>query len=360
MRCLRFACWPAPSAAASAQRSPRDKIEVQAVRVGFPPGPTDGGRGQRSATRSSLYKAGAWTPVYIDLDQRRPVRPGPEKGRPGRRHRRNRPTATTRPTPTLSPFPAFDEQEGLAGQASVVAYTRTGSRYGDFTIRVVAGGKDLCQPFKLGQQAGGFTTANGLDPNQGLYLALGTRLPGLRGLGKRDQDPNQPAMSSTWPRSQVRRRPAGPRSTTCRPCGSDTTRPTWSSWPPATATSPTGLLNDRVRTAALAEWVRRGGRLIVCAGGNADVLTGPTELNAMLPVDIGKPYTAPALHSPGGKAAAQESARGSRTRKSPLSLTGLVPQDKPARGLPGAGGRAAGRGRLHARHRSRGRMAWAA
>ena len=96
-----------------------------------------------------------------------------------------------------------DELEGLAGQASVVAYTRTGSRYGDFTVRVVAGGKDLCQPFKLGQSAAGFQNATGLDPAQGLYLALGSRLAGLHRPDQQEPNPNRPRNAGNGERKSA-------------------------------------------------------------------------------------------------------------------------------------------------------------
>src|SRR5205085_432400 len=88
------------------------------------------------------------------------------------------------------PVPPFDEKEGLAGNADVVAYTRTGSRYGEIKVRVVAGGKDLCQAYETGRAVGGYQNAVALEPGQGLYLAIGSRLPGLRGLAK--ERTNQP------------------------------------------------------------------------------------------------------------------------------------------------------------------------
>jgi hypothetical protein len=314
--------------AASAQRSPRDKVEIRSVRVGFPPGPSDAPEDGAPATRDSLYKAGAWTPVYISIINVGKYDPDPRK---------DGPAVVIVETPDCDdstngyavPLPAFDEQEGLAGQSSVIAYTRTGSRYSEFTIRVVAGGKNLCQPFPFGKQTAGYLTANGLEPNQGLYLALGTRLPGLSGLGKVDKDPNLPAnVANSERKAYVALLP-----------GVNEMPALWFGYDCADVvilatsdrTFANGLINDRARTAALAEWVRRGGRLIVCAGANADVLAGSAELNAVLPVDIGKQYLTPTVRFPWKLEEGDPIALSDPAGKPTIALTGLVPRDKPAR-----------------------------
>jgi hypothetical protein len=312
-------------AAASAQRSPREKVDVQSVRIGFPPGPTDAAEDGAPAARDSLYKSGAWTPVYVTLVNIGRYDPDPKKDGPAVVIVETTDCDDTTNSYTV-PVPAFDEEEGLAGQAKVVAYTRSGSRYGEFSIRVVAGGKDLCEPRKPGVT--GFPNAEGLEPNQGLYLALGTRLPGLSGLGKVDRDPNQPANVVNGERKAAVALLAGVSEMPAM----------WFGYNSADmvilATSDrnfgNALLNDRVRTAALAEWVRRGGRLIVCAGSNADVLKGSAELNAMLPVEIGEQYLTTTVRFPwsveGGDPIALVDAAGK------LSLTRLIARDKPARG----------------------------
>ena len=314
-------------AVASAQNSSRDKVQVQYVRVGFPPGSTDATEDNAPATHDSLYKSGAWTPVYVTLVNIGRYDPDPKK---------DGPAVLIVETPDCDdinnaytvPVPAFDEQEGLAGQAKVVAYSRSGSRYGEFTIRVVAGGKNLCEPFRLGMAAAGYQSASGLDPNQGLYLGLGTRLPGLSGIGVIDKDPNQATNVVNGERKAA----------VALLAGVGEMPALWFGYNSADvvilATSDrtfgNALLNDRVRTAALAEWVRRGGRLIVCAGTNADMLKGSAELNAMLPVDIGEQYLTKSVRFPwsmeGGDPIALVDAAGK------LSLTRLLPRDKPARG----------------------------
>jgi hypothetical protein len=319
-------------AVASAQPSPREKIVIQDVRVGFPPGPTDAGEdGSSSASRESLYKAGAWTPVYVTLINVGRYDPDPRKDGPAVVIVETADCDDTTNTYTV-PVPQFDEQEGLAGQARVVAYTRAGGRYPDFTVRVVtaAAGKDLGQPFKLGQQSGRYQSANGLDPNQGLYVALGTRLPGLSGLGKIDKDPNQPNNVVNGERKAYVALLAGINEMPALWFGYDSADVVILATSDRTFAN--GLLNDRVRTAALAEWVRRGGRLIVCAGTNADVLSGSEELKAILPVDIGKPYLATSLRFPWTVEGGDPIALADPDGKPTISLTGLIPRDKQARG----------------------------
>ena len=252
--------WPAM---ASARPSPRDKVEVRSVRVGFAPGSSDTGEENASGNRDSLYKAGAWTPVYVTIINTGKYDPDPKKDGPAMVVI-EAPDCDDTTNEFAVPLPAFDEQEGLAGQASVIAYTRSGSRYSEFTIRVVtASGKNLCEPFPFGKQAAGYPTANGLDSNQGLYLALGTRLPGLSGLGKVDKDPSLPPNAINSARKAY----------LALVPGINDLPTVWFGYDCADvvilATSDrafaNGLLNDRVRTGALAEWVRRGGRLIICA-----------------------------------------------------------------------------------------------
>jgi hypothetical protein len=317
-------------AAAAAQDEPGParptsgyKIEIQYVRVGFPPGPIDNSDENAPGQRESLYKMGAWTPVYIRLANVHRYDPDPKKDGPAVVIV-STPDCDDTSTEYAVPVPAFDEEEGLAGMANIVAYTRTGEAYGDFTIRVVAGNKDLAQDFKLGQRRGPYQSANGLDPSQGLYLALGSRLSGLHGPNKGEQPQNQQGNLGILER----------KSAVALLTRISELPPVWFGYNSADlvilATSERNfalsLVNDRVRAAALAEWVRRRGRLLVCAGANADVLAGSAELNAMLPIDIGKPVKSPSFNitwRDGGTMADALPA---------VTLTGLTPRDKPARG----------------------------
>jgi hypothetical protein len=307
-------------AAASAQPGPRDKIEIAYVRVGFSSVPVEVNEENSGiGARDSLYKTGAWAPVYVRLTNIGKYDPDPKKDGPATLIVET-PDCDDANTAYSVPVPAFDEQEGLAGQTTVLAYARTGTSYGgSFTIKVVANGKELCKPFVFGSRLG--QSAAGLPANQGLYVAIGTRLPGTGDIGRVNTD------------QDLR---GGPRKAYVALMPRIGDLPTvWFGYDSADvvilATGDrdftTALINDRVRSGALADWVRRGGRLIVCTGANADLFNEPSELSDALPMLIGKPRPLPALNmiwkEGGGQVGDALPA---------LTTTGLVPRDKPARG----------------------------
>jgi hypothetical protein len=340
MRATRIARWFSVFAAycllpaaycdkAAAQPNSRYKIEIQYVRVGFPAGPMEPNDNRAyGGGRDSLYKFGAWTPVYITLGNDGKFNPDPKKDGPAVVIVET-PDCDDTITNYTVPVPAFDEQDGLAGHATVVAYARTGSLSGDFGIRVVAGGKDMSKP--ITGPATGYVASNGLEPNQGLYLVLGARPTWLANIGKHEKKPDEANGNA----DNTERKSAVAAVTRVSEL------PTmWFGYDSVDlvilATSDRdfvlGLINDRVRSGALAEWVRRGGRLIVTAGSNADVLAGANDLNAMLPVEIGKSYTTSSAQvnwRDGGGSA--ENVLANSDAKKPVSLTGLAPKDNPHR-----------------------------
>jgi hypothetical protein len=255
---------------AAIAQSSRDKVSFRSVRVGYPPGPHSGNPDEvPMGARSPMFKAGGWTPVVVDVQNT------------GRYDPSNDGPATVSVetndsddmTNTYSaPLPPFDE----GGSSSVMLFTRPGSRFSEMTIRIQAKGRDLCSAHQQ--------SYTGLDANQLLYLAVGSRLPGLKLPGPE----NQPQYAS--PRAEI--------SLMTRV----TELPTiWFGYGSADvvilATSDrdfvTALIGDQSgRRAALAEWVRRGGSLIVTAGRNRDQFAGSAELQALLPMAIEGPYVA--------------------------------------------------------------------
>src|SRR5262245_21006910 len=252
----------------------RDKVSFRSIRVGYPPGPhTASPEEAMAGQRPPNFKAGAWTPVIVDVQNTGKYDPAADG-----------PAFVSVEVPdsddTLNsftvPLPPFDE----GGSSTAYLYTRPGSRYSDITVRVQAKGRELC---KFDQRS-----YSGLDANQLVYLALGSRLPGLK----------VPGMSNEMLGGQqnAQRSEVG---LITRVLDLPTL---WIGYGSADvvilATSDrdffTALVSDQSgRKAALAEWVRRGGKLIVCAGRDRDQFAGAPEIQALLPMTIEGPYVVP-------------------------------------------------------------------
>lgn len=253
-------------------QSSRDKVSIVNVRVGFNAGPHAASPDEMvSGQRSRMFKTGGWAPVFVNVQNTGkydPASDGPIVVS----------VETTDSDDTLNsysaPLPPFDS----GGSASVLLYTRAGNRYGDYTVRVQARGRELCRP---NQQP-----VTALDSNELLYLSLGSRMPGLRLPGP--PDGNAASASGRAEIGLVTR-------VTDLPA-------LWFGYGSIDvvilATSDRDFMEAFLgeqggRRAALAEWVRRGGRLIVCAGKNRDQIGGSPELQALLPMTIEGPYASP-------------------------------------------------------------------
>jgi hypothetical protein len=268
--CLVTAC-----ALPAAAQGLNDKVKFNNVKVGFPSGPISqdelgvGGSTPR-------FKAGSWTPVYIDL-----LCATQELNRA-------EVTVETSDSDDVAnnytvPVPALK----LGESANLIAYTRPGSANADFTISVRdKDGKLCCPPYRQ--------SFPGIESAQVLYLALGSRLPGLRLPGTAEQ-PNpqpqpQPGMPTNAPPSRAEA--AAITGVSQMPnlwfgyAGADTVILVTSDRPFAQ-----DLATERDgRKAALSEWVRRGGKLVVSVGRNVDQFAGDdaAELRAVLPMNLGK------------------------------------------------------------------------
>jgi hypothetical protein len=317
--------WPTAVFAQSA----RDKVSIMSVRIGFLPGP----QGQAAVgeddvvsmeRRDPLHKPGAWTPVHVTVINNGKYDPDPKKDGPAEVVVEVADCDDTAHNYSV-PLPALK----MGDSAEVIAYTRAGSGYTDFVIHVQsAAGRELCQPQKL--------SIPGVDPREVLYLAIGSRIPGLVLPGQQMNAPRQQnlppgVMANTGERAVaglLTRVPDLPA--------------TWLGYDAADvvilATSDRTFMNafigDPARTGALAEWVRRGGRLVVLAGPlGADVVKSNPDLNALLPMDIhGLPYKATQLlplWSSGSGTAPQDLLTPGRNTE--MELTKFVPREKPAR-----------------------------
>lgn len=238
-------------ALADAQRAPRVKID--AVRFGLP---------CDNWENTPQFRAAYWVPVYIDLtagpegfkkDQAWVVVEVPDSDEIGNTY--------SVPVPPAEPGESF----------TVLAYTRPGSAYINLSVSVRSEGQNLCPPFRKEIQ--------GMDPNERLYLTVGSRLRNLRALLKaRAEDPDRDAIAEI---ADVRYLPEH-----------------WFGYSTVDLLILTTGANrdffmelrddksaamERKRR-ALVEWVQRGGRLIISANRNQDVIGPWVELQELLPV----------------------------------------------------------------------------
>lgn len=253
----------------------KEKVSFQNVRVGFQPGPKeavypdgqDPVTGQRPQV---LYKSGTWVPIIVDVmctDKYSVKDDGPV-------------------TVSVQVLDSDETQNTYAVQlppfdpdtlkASAIVYARPGTRYSEFTVNLTnPKGRQFCKERQDG--------STGLSSGTTVYLALGSRVPGLQLPGNKNAN-NIRSEIGIMPR--VGDMP-----------------PDWFGYNSADVVIlstgdrnfMTELAADKDRGRALAEWVRRGGNLIVTLGGNRDTFIGDSlgELSKVLPMAVeGKPYMA--------------------------------------------------------------------
>lgn len=239
-----------PARGTAQQRGP---IRVDQIRTGF-----------LTTAAEGRFKAGAWTPVYVD------VTAGPAGFARGELLVESVDSDDVRNRFRV-PMPSLDPNEAV----TVLTYTRPGSGNPEIATtiqidgRTVAGRQDTPIALRLGQQ---------------LFLTVGSNLPGLRrALSPSPKQNEEEAFNDAGPR-QVTRVDA---------IGLLPNR--WFAYEPVDLLLLcTGnrdflmdLLNDRQgRKEALAEWVRRGGRLVVSVGRNQDVVSRLEPIASLLPVAI--------------------------------------------------------------------------
>jgi len=236
------------------------KLRIDKVRVGFQ------GRGERG-----VFKSGAWTPVYVHLSY---VDTTPEQKSIG-------PadgdivveTADSDEVPTRYSvrWPVLNANE----ETVVIAYTKTGYTNADITVTLRTARGEPLSTLKVS----GYDT-DAKSPGSVLYLVAGSRLPGLARALQPKPKPNQveePAANADEPAyiDNVEDLPTQ-----------------WFGYDAVdvlvlTSGSETfikGLLEDQgKRKEALAEWVRRGGRLVLSAGHNQQFVKSLLEKMPLLP-----------------------------------------------------------------------------
>jgi hypothetical protein len=241
---------------ASAQQ-PRDDIEIVSVSVGYP----TVGRTKNNFLGTHLVKEGCWAPVYVDIKCNRPYSTPAELviEAPDCDHM---PTKYSVPLPLIPP-----------GQNEVVVgYARSGSRMDNLLVRIEHNGRGICQ-----EAAIPITT---IDPSQFLFLAVGSALDAvpLPGVIIDDAPVANVAVSERSLRATIGRVDQMPLQ--------------WFAYNTVDTvfltTSDRDFITQLVgerdgRKAALVDWVRRGGKLVISVGKNQDLLAGAQELTEAMP-----------------------------------------------------------------------------
>jgi hypothetical protein len=227
---------------APAQEASKVRFDPSDVQVGFPAMP-EPGEPPDERGRTTLFKAGFWTPVYVSFST------GPEEVRAGQVAVESTDTDDVQHS-YIVPIPTG----GLRGGEThhFVTYTRPGAAGSDIDVTVQAD-RNRYEVKK---------TEYALGPGDVLYLALGSRLAGLRQtLSEQNTKANRLSqMRAAYLERNVRGLPTEWFGYSAVDLMILTT---------GDADFVSALTNDTDhRKEALAEWVRRGGRLVISLGRN--------------------------------------------------------------------------------------------
>lgn len=271
-------------------------IRITSVQVGIPPGPRQGDE-QTSRRIDPLFKVGHWTPVTITV------------AGDGRIDGATLAVQTTDCDDVLNEavftIPSL-ELTPNEPQRTLIAYCRPGKT--DASVSVTIRPPAPAAPIRSAEEQ-----LSGLDPRHYLYCTLGPRLPNLR-LPNHETDGPRHAEVGAW--DQLQGLPT-------RWLGYDAVDVAVFCTSDAEFTS--GLLNDSARREALLEWVRRGGRLVLCVGRNPDLFQSREDLRPILPVDFAGTQSVPMANVQWpGSAVLDE--LGDPNRQTPLTLAVVKPK----------------------------------
>jgi hypothetical protein len=258
-----------PASALAQQQRP--KLQVANVRVGFP-----AGYAEDVGERIYFYKAGSWTPVHVDI----------QVGRDGLRGNEGLLKVVVE-TPdcdeVLTNYSVDVPLEKLDpnAQFTVSTLTKMGATAGDVTVTLYYDGTPLTQPYKK-------TPTGTLDGNQALYVTLGSRMVNLRVALRPEAGDN---VNVNQPqRFDGRENIAYIDSVAQMPQH-------WFGYEGVDllilSTSNREFLkrldaSDKRYREALAEWVLRGGHLVIAVGQNQDAFAAFAEWQPLLPVSLPK------------------------------------------------------------------------
>jgi len=256
---------------ASAQA--RYPIKIKSVRIGLPPGPFSR---ERDEFRQPyyIYKGAAWAPVWVELECGKITQPAIEI------------TVETPDGDDLmssasivvpAPPPGVAQGHSLGR----IPYLKPGGTYTDVTVSIHVPGSSE----KLAES---FTQRSipGLAPAKYLLLSVGSSLPGFRLPKATAANPQDVLDAEQLRNGQVE---------LAQIISTNNLPDQWFGYSGVDLLILTtgqdrsfyeALANDPKRRAALREWIRRGGHIIVSVGANADLFSALPELREMLPARI--------------------------------------------------------------------------
>lgn len=265
---------------ASAQRG---YVIIENLRVGLPPGRYSGER-EDNQTASNVVKRDVWAPIYFSLKVEGELPPRSANVRlvVDAVDADDLRTSISYP---LGNFATRTPGELIQfGELASTPFVRFGDRNnGDVTVTVYAGESRLSDPVRV-------QYLRVRDPSTYVVLSLGSRLPGFE-LPKDNQ-------AAGWQQNVAR----GGRVETAAITTLAELPDQWFGYAAAdlivlttgSASNDflTGLFSKdtnaegKAKLAALVEWVRRGGRLVISVAGNAQMLTQFPAFQQLLPVKL--------------------------------------------------------------------------
>ena len=239
---------------AGAVAQSRGWVNIDNVRIGFITAPSEPGEPVAGRERMSYFKSGAWTPLFVDITA------GPQGLENAVLSVEVADNDDIQNTYTVK-LPHLEPKESF----QAITYTKPGSTGGDFVITVREGSKTATHRRT-------FERFDVLRLDEILYLSVGSRLPGLRRLAnavnQEADKPNAPRSKYYHPRTayvdDIEGLPA-------RWFGYDAVDLLFLTT--GNRDFATKLFEDQShRREALAEWVQRGGDLIISTGNHQDVV----------------------------------------------------------------------------------------
>jgi hypothetical protein len=251
---------------------PPKEVAVKKVRVGFPVGGLDED-GFPAGDEEGKFKSGFWTPVYVKLEiGLNPIAPNQYAI-----------VVESADVDDVNNHYVVPLTAHTAGERfTVLALTKPGSSFADITVSVQEYAKgDGTKPAQLGRTIDTFSSDGSFHSIQignSLYLVLGSAKVYGR-LKESLAPPGEPVVTNVQLASvhDVQQMPAQ-----------------WFAYAPVDLlilctgdkTFIDKLVSDRDRWSAIAEWVRRGGHLVISAGQNQNLVADLDTQHSLLPMAL--------------------------------------------------------------------------